>query len=103
MAHFAELDDNNTVLRVIVVNNEVITIEEVENEQLGIDFCHDLFGGSWIQTSYNATIRKNFACIGFFYDETLDAFIAPKCHNEAILNETTAQWNCENEEHHVIS
>jgi hypothetical protein len=74
MAHFAELDENNVVLRVVVVKNEVITVDGVENEQIGIDFCHDLFGGKWIQTSYNQKFRGIFAGKGSFYNETLDLF-----------------------------
>jgi hypothetical protein len=102
MAHFAELDDNNIVKQVIVVhNNELLDDKEIESEWKGIEFCIQHFGGRWVQTSYNANIRKNYAGIGFSYDETLDAFIPPKCHDEAILNEATAQWNCENGEHYV--
>ena len=95
MAHFAEIDDNKIVIRVLVVDDE--------HENNGQNFlANELgLGGTWVQTSYNATIRKNYAGIGFTYDETLDAFIPPKCHDEAILNETTAQWNCENEGHNV--
>ena len=95
MAHFAEIDDNKIVIRVLVVDHE--------HENNGQNFlANELgLGGTWVQTSYNATIRKNYAGIGFTYDETLDAFIPPKCHDEAILNETTAQWNCESEEHNV--
>lgn len=95
MAHFAEIDENNIVLRVLVVGNE--------HENNGQDFLVNKlgFGGVWVQTSYNATIRKNFAAIGYSYDETLDAFIPPKCHDEAILNESTGQWVCENGGHNV--
>ena len=97
MAHFAEIDDNKIVIRVLVVDNE--------NADNGQDFlANELgLGGTWVQTSYNATFRKNYAGIGFTYDETLDAFIPPKCHDEAILNEATAQWNCENEAHNVTT
>ena len=102
MAHFAEIDGNNIVTNVIVVHNdELLDNNGMESELKGIEFCISHFGGRWVQTSYNANIRKNYAGIGFTYDETLDAFIPPKCHNEAILNETTAQWNCKNEEHYV--
>ena len=94
MSHWAEIDENNKVIRVLVGDNN----EADEGES----FMNSL-GGVWIKTSYNATIRKNFAGVDFTFDETLDAFIAPKCHNEAILNETTAQWVCENEAHNVIS
>ncbi len=75
MAHFAEIDENNKVLRVIVVNNEVITIDGVENEQVGKDFCSNLFGGNWIQSSYNRNFRKKFAGIGDYYDPINDIFI----------------------------
>jgi hypothetical protein len=79
MAHFAELDENNIVLRVIVVhNNELIDGEENESEQLGIDFCVAHFGGTWIQTSYNANFRKNYASVGFAYDPIADVFIEPQ-------------------------
>jgi hypothetical protein len=79
MAHFAELDENNVVLRVIVVhNNELFDGEESESEQLGIDFCVAHFGGSWIQTSYNANFRKNYASAGFTYDPIADVFIQPQ-------------------------
>jgi len=102
MAHFAELDENNIVIRVIVVhNNELLDENGNELEQKGIDFCTDLFDGVWVQTSYNATIRKNYAAIGYTYDATRDAFIPPKCHEEATLNEATCQWNCTNEAHTI--
>ena len=93
MAHFAKLDDNNVVLAVHVVNNDVITVDGVESEQVGIDFLTDLHGhSSWKQTSYNGTIRKNYAGIGYTYDATRDAFIAPQPYASWILNETTCQW-----------
>jgi hypothetical protein len=92
MSHWAELDQNNEVIRVLVGDNNLA--------DEGESFMNSL-GGVWVKTSYNATIRKNFAGIGYFYDVTLDAFIAPKCHEEAILNEETARWNCENGEHNV--
>jgi hypothetical protein len=93
MAHFAKLDENNTVLAVHVVNNDVITVDGVESEQVGIDFLTDLHGYSkWKQTSYNGTIRKNYAGIDFIYDETRDAFIAPQPYLSWTLNETTCQW-----------
>jgi hypothetical protein len=78
MAHFAELDENNIVTNVIVVHNdELIDDDGNESEAKGIDFCLAHFGGRWIQTSYNATIRGIYAGIGFTYDETLDEFVAP--------------------------
>jgi hypothetical protein len=100
MAHFAKLDKNNAVIQVIVVNNnELLDDNGAESEQKGIDFCLNLFGGTWIQTSYNANFRKNYAGIGYTYDAALDAFIPPKCHDEATLDETTYRWNCTNETH----
>lgn len=93
MAHFAELDESNTVLRVIVVhNNELLDDMGQEVEQKGIDFCVGLFGGRWIQTSYNGKIRKNYAGEGYTYDPQRDAFIAPQPGPEWTLDETTCQW-----------
>lgn len=95
MAHFAKLNDNNVVLAVHVVNNDVITIDGVESEQAGIDFLTDLHGHpSWKQTSYNGTIRKNYAGIGYTYDAGRDAFIPPQPWASWILNETTCRWEC---------
>ena len=92
MAHFAQLE-NNIVTKVIVVANQDILDENgQESEQKGIDFCSNLLGGTWIQTSYNAKIRKNYAGVGYTYDEGRDAFIAPKPYNSWLLDETTAQW-----------
>ena len=95
MAHFCKLGVGNIVEQVVVVNNEVITDNDGnEQEQLGVDFLNNLYGTRdvWKQTSYNATIRKNFAGIGFKYDQTRDAFIPPKPFNSWILNETTCLW-----------
>jgi hypothetical protein len=93
MAHFAQLDENNTVIQVIVVNNsEIIDSNGNENEILGINFCKNLLGGNWMQTSYNANFRKNFAGIGFTYDAVRDAFIAPKPYASWLFNEETCQW-----------
>jgi len=91
MAHFAKLE-NNIVTNVIVVNNNELLDNGIEKESKGIEFCQNLFGGTWIQTSYNGNIRKNYAGIGYIYDETLDAFIPPKPFDSWILNETTCQW-----------
>jgi hypothetical protein len=78
MAHFAELATNNQVLRVVVVNNDVLLDENgVEQEQLGKDFCASLFGGNWIQTSYNGSFRERFAGVADFYDAVNDVFVAP--------------------------
>ena len=93
MAHFAELDSNNTVLRVIVVGNQDTSdANGVEKESIGVAFCERLFGGTWVKTSYNANIRKNYAGIGYTYDSKRDAFISPKPFASWVLNETTCQW-----------
>ena len=92
MAHFACLE-NNIVTKVIVVANQDILDENgQESEEKGIDFCSNLLGGTWKQTSYNGNIRKNYAGIGYIYDEGRDAFIAPKPFASWLLDETTAQW-----------
>ena len=94
MAHFAELDENNVVLRVIVVNNtELLDANGAEQEALGQTFCTDLLGGNWKQTSYNGTFRKNFAGVGFTYDTNLDAFISKSPYPSWVLNFDTCQWN----------
>lgn len=94
MAHFAELDANNTVVRVIVVHNNDLLDNGVESEQKGIEFCKSLFGNDtvWVQTSYNRAFRKNYAGFGFTYDAQRDAFIPPQTFNGWILNETTCIW-----------
>ena len=78
MAHFAEIGFDNTVIRVLVIPDEF--------ESNGENWCRSLLGGNWKQTSYNGTIRKNYAGIGFKYDVTLDAFISPKPYPSWFLN-----------------
>lgn len=93
MAHFAQLNEENIVTQVIVVANEdTMDAEGNEVEAIGIDFCTNLLGGKWVQTSYNANIRKNYAGIGFKYDADLDSFIPPQPYPSWVLNEETAQW-----------
>jgi hypothetical protein len=95
MAHFAQLDDNNVVINIIVVhNNELLDQDGNEVEQKGIDFCRSLFGQDtrWIQTSYNANFRKNYACGDGTYDPELDAFIPPKPYPSWILNTDTCRY-----------
>lgn len=77
MAHFAELDEHNEVLRVIVVDNTVTHVDGVEDEQLGIGYLDDLFPGSgtWVQTSYNNNMRERYAGPGMTYDPVLDEFV----------------------------
>ena len=84
MSHFAEIDENNVVLRVLVGDNDM------PNE--GYDWFVENLGGIWIKTSYNGNIRKNYAGIGYTYDEELDAFIPPKPFDSWTLNETTCLW-----------
>jgi hypothetical protein len=91
MAHFAELDENNIVKRVIKVNNEDILVDGIESEEAGINFCVNLLGGTWIQTSYNHNFRKNYAGIDFVYDPINDCFIAPQPFPSWILDDN-AQW-----------
>ena len=90
MAHFAKLGVGNIIERVEVVSNDVAT-----DEQTGVDFLNNLYGtrDTWKQTSYNGTIRKNFAGVGFTYDQTRDAFIPPKPFNSWTLDETTCRWS----------
>ena len=91
MAHFAKLGTGNIVEQVIVVSNDIAT-----TEQAGIDFLRNLYKDQHlpvIQTSYNNNIRKNYAGIGYQYDQTRDAFIPPKPFNSWILNEDTCLWN----------
>jgi hypothetical protein len=93
MAHFAEINQNNTVLRVIVVENKDTSIPDgTEVESIGVAFCQRLFGGNWVKTSYNGNIRKNYAGVGYTYDSGRDAFIPPKPFNSWVLNENTCQW-----------
>ena len=94
MAHFAEINENNKVLRVIVVNDEY--------EADGENWCNQLLGGTWKQTSYNTSggvhslggtpFRKNYAGGGFTYDTTRDAFIPPHEFASWTLNESTCNW-----------
>jgi hypothetical protein len=97
MAHWAELDENNKVIRVLVGDNND------PNKDEGYQWLLDNLGGTWIKTSYNASIRFNFAGIGYTYDPIDDAFIAPmpECgHEELTLNEVK-RWECTNGEHDV--
>ena len=86
MAHFAQIDENNIVTQVLVVDN---TQEHRGQEFLAEDLG---LGGTWVQTSYNGNIRKNFAGIGFTYDAVRDAFIPQKPFDSWLLNEDTCQW-----------
>ena len=97
MAHCAKIE-NGIVTQVVVISNDY----EPNVEQ----FATELFGGTWLQTSYNAStngFRKNYAGIGYLYDEGRDAFIAPKCHDEAVLDEAICRWICANAAHEIAA
>jgi hypothetical protein len=96
MSHWAEIDENSIVLRVLVGDNN----EPDEGEA----FMNSL-GGTWVKTSYNGTIRKNYAGIGYTYDTHRDAFIAPRpdCHPLAVnFDEATCTWSCPDASHVII-
>ena len=95
MSHFAKVE-NGIVTQVIVAGQDVID--------------SGMFGTGWVQTSYNThagqhpegrPMRKNYAGIGYTYDSVRDAFIAPKCHDEAVLDEATCRWSCANAAHDI--
>ena len=96
MSHWAEIDSDNVVLRVLVGDNGA--------PDEGESFMKSL-GGNWVKTSYNGTIRKNYAGIGYTYDESRDAFIAPKpiCHPDKVtFDEETCRWSCPDASHVII-
>ena len=86
MSHWAELDSNNIVLRVLVGDNN----DPVGDE--GYSWLVNNLGGTWIKTSYNGNIRYNFAGIGYTYDEVRDAFIAPEPEGSIGFDEETCTW-----------
>ena len=99
MAHFAEIDENNIVKKVLVVKNEEILDENgIEQPQKGIDFLVNLFGGRWVQTSYNNNIRKCFAGIGSTYDEEQDVFIPCKPYASWVFDDVAWRWKAPIEE-----
>lgn len=87
MSHWAEIDSENKVIRVLVGDNNDPAGDE------GYQWLIDNLGGTWIKTSYNGNIRFNYAGVGMFYDEVRDAFIAPKPFDSWVLDEATCQWN----------
>ena len=95
MSHWAEVDENNIVLRITVGDNNDPAGDE------GYQWLLDNLGGRWIKTSYNGNIRYNYAGIGYVYDPDRDAFIPPKanCHPEETLDESICIWICNNPEH----
>jgi len=78
MAHFAQLDNNNIVTQVIVIYDNELLVDGIESEAKGIAFCQSLLGGTWVQTSYNNNIRKQYAGIGYTYNANADVFITPQ-------------------------
>jgi len=96
MSHWAEIDNNNKVIRVLVGDNNDPAGDE------GYQWLIDNLGGRWIKTSYNKRIRFNYAGIGYTYDEVRDGFISPKCHDEAVVNDK-CQWDCTNADHDTLA
>jgi len=93
MAHFAEIGEDNIVLRVIVVSNDDCKdAEGDESEAVGAEFCRNLLGGIWKQTSYNGNFRGRYAGTGYTYNSALDAYIAPKPFPSWTLDEETTEW-----------
>jgi hypothetical protein len=103
MAHFAEINELKKVVRVLAVdNNDTLNKQGNEDETVGAEYLSKEFGGTWLRTSYNMAggthklggtpFRKNYAGIGYTYDETRDAFIPPKPYPSWTLNETTCNW-----------
>jgi len=93
MSHWAKIDKNNKVIRVTVGDNN--------SPDEGYQWLIDNLGGNWIKTSYNNSIRGNYAGIGMFYCDEHDLFMETKCHIEAVLNLETAKWDCTNKDHEL--
>jgi len=95
MAHFAQIDNENVVLTVVVISNDDIQdLPFPESESIGVAFCKQLFGldTNWVQTSYNGSFRKNYAEIGGIYASFRGAFISQKTFASWVLNEDTCLW-----------
>ena len=95
MAHFAQIDDNNVVLNVLVIADEDCQDSDGnESEAVGVAFCQALVGAdtNWKQTSYNNNMRTRYAVIGGTYNPTLDAFVNPQPYASWTLNNTTKDW-----------
>lgn len=95
MSHWAEIDEKNTVIRVLVGDNDDPNGDE------GYQWLIDNLGGTWIKASYNGRIRFNYPGIGYQYDPVDDAFIAPMplCGHEELILNTEKKWQCDNEAH----
>lgn len=99
MAHFAQLDQNNIVIGVYpIADSNCLDSNGNESEEVGINYCQHFFevlygpNTKWKQTSYNRKIRKNYAGIGYSYNEELDVFIPPKPYPSWILNVEICDW-----------
>lgn len=93
MAHFAEIDENNIVLRIHVVSDsDCLDVDGVESEEVGKSFCSATWGGNWVQASYNGRMRVRYPGIGYSYDPIRDAFIPPKPLPSWIFSETDYDW-----------
>lgn len=93
MAHFAELNESGVVTRVVVVNNKELLRGGVEDEGAGVEFLQMLYGHSrWKQTSYSASIRKNYAGVGYRYDNARDAFVPPRPFPSWVLDADSCAW-----------
>ena len=119
MAHFAELGNNNTVLRIVIVDNDMIMRGDEESDEKGINYLQRLFGENtvWKQTSYNNNFRGRYAAKGFIYNEDKDVFHPPKLHPSWVYNDELNEyeapvpypddgeyylWNEENQEWDLI-
>jgi hypothetical protein len=92
MAHFAKVENGIVTQVVVIANADTASADGTEKEYIGAAFCERLFGGDWKQTSYNGRTRKNYAGVGYTYDESRNAFIAPKPYPSWTLVEDTCQW-----------
>ena len=95
MSHWAEVDKDNKVIRVLVGDNNDPAGDE------GYQWLINNLGGTWIKTSYNNKIRGNYAGTSYIYLPLEDIFMPPKCHAEAVLNAKAAKWDCTNEDHDI--
>jgi len=93
MSHWAEIDNDNKVIRVTVGDNNL--------PDEGYQWLIDNLGGTWIKTSYNNKIRGNYAGVGMTYLPLEDIFMPPKCHAQAVLNAKSAKWECTNTDHEI--
>lgn len=87
MAHFAEINQENKVIRVLVIANDACLDEDnKESEEVGSKYCSELFGGRWVQTSYNSNFRKQYAGVDYIFDKENNVFIRPQPFNSWVLN-----------------